>query len=59
MFAQLVTQWRTAGFGRTGLDYTVIPFALRMNAVPRSEWPEYYELIRVMENAALEAMNEE
>jgi hypothetical protein len=59
VFAQLVTQWRIGGRGPIGLDYNTLPFVLRMNRVPRAEWPEYFESIRVMENAALDAMNED
>lgn len=42
--------------GATGLDYNAIPTVLRLNSVPRSEWPETFECLRVMEDAALEKM---
>lgn len=50
------TQWRVGMAGATGLDYGALPEVLRMSGVPRSKWPEIFESIRVMEDAALEAM---
>lgn len=55
-FATLVTQWRMGGGGPIGLDYGAVPFALRMAAVKRSDWPEAFDGIRTMEDAALEHM---
>lgn len=54
----MATQWRVGANGATGLDYTALPVVLRMNAAPRSEWPELFECIRVMEGAALEKIRE-
>lgn len=56
MFIQLSTQWRTGMSGATGLDYNAIPNVMRLAGVPRADWPETFELIRVMEDAALEKM---
>lgn len=50
------TQWRTGMAGATGLDYVALPAVLRMTSVPRGEWPEVFESIRVLEDAALEVM---
>lgn len=58
-FAQMGTQWRVGMGGPVGLDYSPLPFVLRMNGVPRADWPEVFESVRVMENAALTAMNGE
>lgn len=54
VFICLSTQWRTGMTGPTGLDYAAIPEVMRMSSLPRSEWPEVFECIRVMEDAALE-----
>lgn len=37
-----------------GLDYKALPEVLRMTAIPRKEWSEIFDGIRVMEDAALE-----
>jgi hypothetical protein len=55
-FKTLVTQWRVGAGGPIGIDYGVVPFALRMAGVARSEWPEAFDGIQVMEDAALEFM---
>lgn len=45
--------------GPTGLDYGVLPAVLRMQAVPRAEWPDTFECLRVMEAEALRVMHPE
>lgn len=54
----MATQWRTGFRGATGLDYNVLPWVLRMARVPRDQWPDMFESVRIMESAALAAMNE-
>jgi hypothetical protein len=54
-----VTQWRVGVGGRSGLDYTAIPVALRLGGVKRSEWAHAFDGIRVMEDAALEFMSDQ
>jgi Phage related hypothetical protein (DUF1799). len=54
-----MTQWRVGAAGATGLDYGVLPVVLRINRVPRDEWPDLFEGIRTMESAALEQMHSE
>ena len=56
VFIAMSTQWRTGMSGATGLDYGALPAVLRMTSVPRAEWPEVFESIRVLEDAALEVM---
>lgn len=58
-FVALGTQWRDGMNGATGLDYSAIPFVLRMRGVPRDEWPEVFEQIRIMEHEALIEMHKE
>ena len=55
-FIAMLTQWRTGVGGATGLDYGVMPDVMRMTMVPRREWPQVFEDIRIMEDAGLEAM---
>jgi hypothetical protein len=57
-FAALSTQWRVGVSGPIGLDYTAIPDVMRMTGVPRAEWPEVFDCIRVMEVAALRKLRE-
>lgn len=39
--------------GAIGLDYGVLPFVMKMTGVPRRDWPEVFDDIRVMEIAVL------
>lgn len=58
LFNALGTQWRTGMGGATGLDYNVVPAVLRLQAVPRADWPQLFADLRVMEAAALQVMRE-
>lgn len=58
VFRFLSTQW-TVGFGGpTGLRYEVLPLALRINDVPRADWPDVIDGVRVLESEALRLWNE-
>lgn len=57
-FAQMSTQWRVGMGGPVGLDYAPLPFVLRMSGIPRGDWSDVFESVRLMENAALKAMSE-
>lgn len=57
-FVALSTQWRVGVAGPTGLDYGALPEVMRMTAVPRSDWPDVFECVRIMESAALGKMRE-
>lgn len=59
LFEALSTQWRIGMAGATGLDYAAIPMTLRLQGVPRAEWPLLFDDIRTMEAAALVAMRSE
>ena len=52
------TQWRVSPGGPTGLDYGVLPTVLRLHDIPRSEWREMFDELRIMEDAALAKMHE-
>lgn len=56
VFIAMSTQWRTGMNGATGMDYSALPEVMRMTSIPRRDWSEIFESIRVMEDAALEQM---
>ncbi len=45
--------------GATGLDYNAVPVVLRLQGVPRADWSQLFEDVRVMEGVALQAMRQE
>lgn len=53
------TQWRTGGFGPTGLDYNALPSVMRLVGVPRADWPDTFECVRVLEAEAMKVMGEQ
>ena len=54
-FEALGTQWLKDAFtgAAIGLRYEAVPMVLQMLAIPRREWPDAFEALRVMERAAL------
>jgi hypothetical protein len=59
VFISMDTQWRVGTGGAIGLDYNALPAVLRMSRVPRTDWPDVFECIRVLEGAALKTMMEQ
>lgn len=57
VFITMDTQWSVGFSGRTGLDYSKLPFVMRMAGIERKEWPRIFDSVRVMERAALEHLN--
>lgn len=55
----MATQWRTTGYGSTGLDYSVLPSVFELTGVPKADWPDTFECVRVMEGEALKLMNKD
>ena len=55
-FVSMGTQWRVGPGGAYGLDYGVLPQVLRLAQIPRKEWPQVFDSIRVLEDAALAEM---
>lgn len=51
------TQWRVGAVGPIGLDYGALPVVLGMRGVPRRRWAALFDDLRVMEQAALDAMH--
>ena len=58
VFDFMSTQWRSGGFGATGLDYNVIPLALEALEIERSELGVILQDLRVLEAEALKVMAE-
>lgn len=58
LFTALTTQWRIGPAGPTGLDYSALPFVMRMHGIARDKWPDTLDALRVMEIEALDIMRE-
>ena len=62
LFLALETQWRMhlgmAGVYYQGLDYEAVEATLRLERIPRREWPAVFDDLRTMERAALPLLNE-
>lgn len=56
LFVKLGTQWRMGPTGPIGLDYGCLPAVMRLEQIPRGEWSDLFDAIRVMEAAALDEM---
>lgn len=54
----LSTQWNNGFGGPTGLKYEAIPIVFRMIGIPRSEWADLFEDMRVMESETLRVFAE-
>jgi len=52
----LSSQWRPEG---AGLDYTAIPVVFRMIGLPRAEWPDTFECLRVLESEVRKMRSEQ
>jgi hypothetical protein len=50
------TQWRMGPAGPVGLDYNVLPWAMRLCGVKKTDRADVFEDVRVMERAALDEM---
>lgn len=57
VFIGMSTQWRAAMGGPIGLDYTALPAVMRLMNVPRAQWRETFEGLRVMEAEAMHVMS--
>ena len=55
-FEALSSQWNIGFSGASGLLYASLPVVLEMRGIDRSEWPDIFEDIRIMESAALQIM---
>lgn len=59
VFVAMQTQWRSSGFGATGLDYSAIPAVFELIGVPDDLRRDTFDCVRVMEGAALRLMDEQ
>ena len=59
IFASMLTQWSVGPGGPVGLRYEALPIVLRLRGIPRAEWSELFEGIRVMESEALKYFAEQ
>lgn len=59
VFAACGTQWRVGPGGPVGLDYSAIPVVMRLHAVPRADWRDTFDSLRVMEREALDVMQQQ
>lgn len=55
----MTTQWNQGFGGPAGLKYESLPIVFRMTGVPRAEWPDTFECVRVMEAEAMRVMAEQ
>ncbi len=53
-----MTQWNVGMAGAVGLRYEVLPFLLRLEAVPRQEWQQVVTGVQVMEAECLRLRRE-
>lgn len=51
------TQWRSSGFGATGLDYMPLWNVMQVVGVKRSERSDTFQAVRIMEDSALQTMH--
>jgi len=58
LFAYMRTQWRGAGMGVIGLDYTPLHHKMDRMQLTRDEYEDLEESIQVMEASAIGAMND-
>lgn len=58
LFNSLRTQWRMGFAGASGLDYSAIEPAMRLQGIPPEDWPDLFADLRVMEQAALEIIHQ-
>lgn len=58
VFRAMSTQWNVGMSGATGLRYEALPLVLRLHSVPRAEWQDVFDGVRVMETEALSIWRE-
>jgi hypothetical protein len=56
VFIAMATQWRVGPAGAVGLDYAALEPVMRMTGVPPGDVADVFGGVRIMEDAALEAM---
>lgn len=56
LFADYSNQWRMGAGGPIGLDYNVFHHALDRKKLSPSEYEEWFDNLRIIENAALQQL---
>ena len=59
VFYRCRTQWATGPGGVVGLRLEVLPFALRLHGVPRTQWPEVVDGVQALEAETLRLWTKE
>lgn len=59
LFLSLATQWRVGAAGAVGLDYNVLYHKMDRMNLSRERYDALEDEIRVLEDAAIEAMHKE
>lgn len=54
----MATQWRVGMAGPIGLDYNVLPAVFRLQAIPRKDWPDTFDCVRILEAEAMNTMEQ-
>lgn len=57
VFVSMSTQWLVGLAGPTGLNYASLPVVMRSVGVTRRDWPDVFDGLRTMEDAALGYMH--
>ncbi|WP_417550117.1 DUF1799 domain-containing protein [Methylophaga sp.] len=57
VFNSLSTQWRVGPWGRTGIDYSVLPVVMDLHEINPTERKQMFADLKVMETAALEQLH--
>lgn len=57
-FHAMNTQWQVGFGGPVGLRYEALPVVLELQGIPRSEWRDVFDGVRVMESEALAVFRE-
>ena len=49
VYFAMQTQWRAGPNGAIGLDYVALPTVFRLVGVPRKDWTDVFEGVRILE----------
>jgi len=59
VFIDMDTQWYRAGMSgvRTGMNYGALPQVFGIHGIPKKQWPQLFDDLRVMEVAVLDFLS--
>lgn len=52
------TQWNVGMSGAIGLRYEALPLAMELEDIPKTDWPEVFDAVQVMEYETLRIRRE-